>query len=54
MVMGSGKIWMDGQLQPIGALGASNDFLGWSKPAASTPTPATPAPAFPAGAPPKE
>jgi hypothetical protein len=32
MAMGDGKIWLDGQLQPIGALGSSSDFLGWSKP----------------------
>jgi hypothetical protein len=38
MAMGDGKIWLDGQLQPIGALGSSNDFLGWSKP----PTKASP------------
>ncbi|MBB3753687.1 hypothetical protein FHT44_006209 [Mycolicibacterium sp. BK634] len=54
LVIGHGKIWMDGQLQPIGALGTSNDFLGWSKPAASTPAPAMPAPASPPGATPKE
>jgi hypothetical protein len=34
MAMGGGKIWLDGQLQPIGALGSSSDFLGWSKPPA--------------------
>jgi hypothetical protein len=38
MAMGDGKIWLDGQLQPIGALGSSSDFLGWSKP----PTKASP------------
>jgi hypothetical protein len=38
MAMGGGKIWLDGQLQPIGALGSSSDFLGWSKP----PTKASP------------
>jgi hypothetical protein len=40
MAMGGGKIWLDGQLQPIGALGSSSDFLGWSKPPtkASAPT----------------
>jgi hypothetical protein len=32
MAMGNGKIWMDGQLQPLRALGSSSDFLGWSKP----------------------
>jgi hypothetical protein len=32
MAVGGGKIWLDGQLQPIGALGSSSDFLGWSKP----------------------
>lgn len=47
MAMGNGKIWLDGQLQPLGALGSSSDFLGWSKP----PTTAT-APAVPATAPP--
>ncbi|WP_317148825.1 DUF4226 domain-containing protein [Mycobacterium sp. 29Ha] len=48
MAMGNGKIWLDGQLQPLGALGSSGDFLGWSKP----PTTATTAPAVPATAPP--
>jgi hypothetical protein len=38
MAMGDGKIWLDGQLQPTGALGSSSDFLGWSKP----PTQASP------------
>jgi hypothetical protein len=38
LAMGGGKIWLDGQLQPIGALGSSSDFLGWSKP----PTKASP------------
>lgn len=47
MAMGNGKIWLDGQLQPLGALGSSSDFLGWSKP----PTTATPAGAVPAMAP---
>lgn len=32
LAMGDGKIWLNGQLQPIGALGSSSDFLGWSKP----------------------
>lgn len=32
MYMGNDKIWMDGQLQPIGALQSSSDFLGWSAP----------------------
>ena len=31
-----GKIWMDGQVQPLSALGSSGDFLGRSKPAAPT------------------
>jgi hypothetical protein len=43
MAMGDGKIWLDGQLQPIGALGSSSDFLGWSKP----PTKASPQTAAP-------
>lgn len=47
LAMGNGKIWMDGQLQPISALGSSSDFLGWSKP----PTAGTEAPAVPATAP---
>ena len=52
MAMGNGKIWMDGQLQPIGALGSSSDFLGWSKPptAGTVAVPATPPPA-PSGQP---
>jgi len=54
LVMGDGKIWLDGQLQPIGALGTSNDFLGWNRPAAPTATPATPAPASPPGTTPTE
>ena len=48
MAMGNGKIWMDGQLQPIGALGSSSDFLGWSKPpTAAVPATAPPAPSGP-------
>ena len=43
MFMGNGKIWLDGQLQPISALGSPPDFLGWTKP------PASPAPAPPPG-----
>lgn len=35
MYMGNDKIWMDGQLQPIGALQSSSDFLGWSAPPSS-------------------
>lgn len=34
MALGNGKIFMDGQIQPLSALGSSGDFLGWSKPAA--------------------
>ena len=34
MAMGNGKIWLDGQLQPLSALGSASDFLGWSKPPA--------------------
>jgi hypothetical protein len=50
MAMGDGKIWLDGQLQPIGALGSSSDFLGWSKPPtqASPQTAAAASPAPPA------
>ena len=50
MAMGNGKIWMDGQLQPIGVLGSSSDFLGWSKPptAAATALAAPAAPVVPA------
>lgn len=36
MALGNGKVWMDGQVQPLSALGSSGDFLGWSKPAAPT------------------
>lgn len=35
MALGNGKVWMDGQVQPLSALGSSPDFLGWSKPAAA-------------------
>lgn len=52
MWMGSGKIWLDGQLQPQSALPAGSDFLGWADPtqlggplAAPAPAPAAPAPA---------
>ena len=38
MAMGNGKIWMDGQLQPLGALGSTSDFLGWTKPVAAAQT----------------
>ena len=47
MAMGNGKIWIDGQLQPISALGSTTDFLGWSKP----PTQAGAPVAVPAAAP---
>jgi hypothetical protein len=52
MFMGNGKIWLDGQLQPVGALKSSPDFLGWTQPPVSTgagvPAPAaSPAPAVP-------
>lgn len=47
MYMGNGKIWLDGQLQPLGALKSSPDFLGWTQPPASTPVPAAPPPATP-------
>ncbi|MDQ1247908.1 MAG: hypothetical protein QG597_2280 [Actinomycetota bacterium] len=50
MAMGNGKIWMDGQLQPLSAMGSSSDFLGWTKPpdpvmtaAAHAPVPPSPA-----------
>ncbi len=36
MFMGNGKIWLDGQLQPVGALKSSPDFLGWTQPPVST------------------
>lgn len=57
MYMGNGKIWLDGQLQPLRAL-PSGDFLGWfdpsPAPAGGTPALATPAPAAaPAPAAPK-
>ena len=32
MAAGNGKIWMDGQLQPLSAMGSAEDFLGWSRP----------------------
>ena len=55
MALGNGKIWMDGQVQPLSALGSSGDFLGWSKPsapAAVTANALTPiTPAAPATAP---
>jgi hypothetical protein len=48
MAMGDGKIWLDGQLQPISALGSSSDFLGWSKPPIkASPQPAVAAPPTP-------
>ena len=66
MALGNGKIWMDGQVQPLSALGSSGDFLGWSKPAAPTavsahavtplapampPAPGGPSPLIPPGSP---
>ena len=46
MFMGNGKIWLQGQLQPVGALKSSPDFLGWTQPPVSTgagiPAPAAP------------
>ena len=29
MALGNGKVWMDGQVQPLSAMGSSGDFLGW-------------------------
>ena len=57
MAMGNGKVWMDGQLQPLSAMGSSGDFLGWSKPTAQTvmahaSAPLPPVPAVPAVTPP--
>jgi hypothetical protein len=46
MFMGNGKIWLDGQLQPVGALKSSPDFLGWTQPPVSTGA-GVPAPAAP-------
>lgn len=31
LAMGKGKIWLDGQVQPLTALGSRADFLGWTK-----------------------
>lgn len=31
LAMGKGKIWLDGQVQPLSALGSRQDFLGWTK-----------------------
>lgn len=53
MYMGDNRIWMDGQLQPLGALRSGPDFLGWSPPPAGgvqhQASAATPPPARPAG-----
>ncbi|WP_273735412.1 DUF4226 domain-containing protein [Mycolicibacterium septicum] len=51
MYMGNGKIWLDGQLQPLGALKSSPDFLGWTQPPGSAGA-ATPAPVAPPATPP--
>lgn len=45
VAMGNGKIWMEGQLQPIGALGSTSDFLGWSKAPTAGAASTAPAPA---------
>ena len=53
MAAGNGKVWMDGQLQPLSAMGSAEDFLGWSRPTgapAAVLTADSPAPA--AGTPP--
>ena len=52
MAMGNGKIWMDGQLQPISALGSTTDFLGWSKPPTQAGAQAAVSAGAPTGAPP--
>lgn len=31
LAMGKGKIWLDGQVQPLSSLGSRQDFLGWTK-----------------------
>lgn len=36
LAMGNGKVWLDGQVQPLSALGSSPDFLGWSSPLSAT------------------
>lgn len=51
MYIGNGKVWLDGQLQPLGALKSSPDFLGWTQPP-ETAGAATPAPAAPPATPP--
>lgn len=38
MAAGNGKIWMDGQLQPLSAMGSAEDFLGWSRPTGAPPS----------------
>jgi hypothetical protein len=38
MAAGNGKIWMDGQLQPLSAMGSAEDFLGWSRPTGAAPS----------------
>jgi hypothetical protein len=38
MAAGNGKIWMDGQLQPLSAMGSAEDFLGWSRPSGAPPS----------------
>ncbi len=35
LAMGNGKVWLDGQVQSMSALGSSPDFLGWSSPLAA-------------------
>jgi Domain of unknown function (DUF4226) len=52
LAMGNGKIWMDGQLQPISALGSTSDFLGWSKPPTQVGVQAATAAPAPPGSPP--
>jgi murein DD-endopeptidase MepM/ murein hydrolase activator NlpD len=37
MAAGNGKVWMDGQLQPLSAMGSAEDFLGWSRPTGAPP-----------------
>ena len=37
MVVGNGKLWLDGQVQPVSALPTGPDFLGWMRPTAGLP-----------------
>jgi hypothetical protein len=56
MALGSGKVLVSGQVQPLTSVGSGPDFLGWMDPSArgATPAPqgAPPAPPAPPATPP--